>query len=285
MEWLNLHASTLRSEACMDATHEQRSVWLLLLSFCIQQENGGTIEGIAEWSDTKCIRMIGASRSEIADDCPLWEWDGQDLNVHFYPKEREKAVRQNRKNGRAAIAARWSKTPSKTPTAIPTALPDGIPTGIPSGTPDPNSDGIPTGIPNENTERKGKEGEKKGRECVPPTPNGVSDPGAHTDFAESPSLAEVETFAASWPGEPASATPRFDPEWIRDWFEFRSNSRTAGFEAVREWRRLLVADWRKQHAGWPAKKAARQHQAPVVRGIATAFPTEAPIPGMKVKVL
>lgn len=111
--------------------------------------------------------------------------------------------------------------------------------------------------------RKGEE--RKGKECVPPTPKSEFEAGAHTPGAEAPSWEEVEAWSRGFIGEPASGTPNLDPEWLRDWFEFRVNSRTAGFDTIRDWRRLVVVDWRKQHRGWPQKKAARAGLSPDVR--------------------
>lgn len=85
MEWLNLHTSTLDSEAFMDASPPERSTWLLLLRYCVGQQNGGRIKGVIAWPDIKCHRVLGVSRDDLNGFSQLWEWDGQDLRVAFYP--------------------------------------------------------------------------------------------------------------------------------------------------------------------------------------------------------
>lgn len=89
--------------------------------------------------------------------------------------------------------------------------------------------------------------------------------GGAGETAEAPSLAEVEAWAATWPGEPATGAPPIDPDWLRDWFAFRDNSRTSGWDRFRDWRRLAISDWRKQFRAWPAKKAGGGSGGPGAR--------------------
>lgn len=87
MEWLNLHTSTLDSEAFMDASPPHRSTWLLLLRYCVGQRNAGRIKGATDWSDLKCQRVLGVSKADLNGPSDLWKWDGADLRVSFYPVE------------------------------------------------------------------------------------------------------------------------------------------------------------------------------------------------------
>lgn len=140
MEWLNLHTSTLDSEAFMDASPPHRSTWLLLLRYCIGQENGGTIEGVRSWPDMKCIRLLGLTQAEIQDESDLWGWEGDNLVVEFYPTDKEKSVRAARKNGRNGVRKRWAMA-----------------SAIPPATPSQPLPAIPPAIAPENTEGKGRE--------------------------------------------------------------------------------------------------------------------------------
>jgi len=66
------------------------------------------------------------------------------------------------------------------------------------------------------------------------------------ETAEAPSLDEFLAFCAAFRGELASGTPGpIDPEWAQKNWEWWSNSRNAGFETLKDWRRAVVARWRE----------------------------------------
>jgi hypothetical protein len=96
MEWINIHTSTLDSEAMLDATPEQRSTWLFLNRYCCGQENGGLIEGAKKWPDAKWQRLARISAAEVKGNSSLWNWKGQDLAINFYPVEQQLALQAKR---------------------------------------------------------------------------------------------------------------------------------------------------------------------------------------------
>ena len=71
---------------------------------------------------------------------------------------------------------------------------------------------------------------------------------------------DVEAFAAAYPGEPASgAPPLHSPEarrWLRRWFDFRDNSRRGGWDSLRDWKKALEAEWRREFRTVIEKKPA-----------------------------
>lgn len=148
MEWLNIHRSTLASDAFLGCDPVQRATWLCLLAYCADQENGGKIEGAATWVDRKWQQIVRITWEEAHAKCDLWSWTGEDLVVWAYPLEKELEVKRNRING--GKGGRPAK-PEKNH-----LVPSGLPSGLTQTEP-----GAPISA---ETERKGKEGEGKGKE-------------------------------------------------------------------------------------------------------------------------
>lgn len=114
MEWLNIHTKTLDSEAVIGADPIERGTWLMLLRYCIGQENGGVIIDALNWKDRKCQQLLRVTHKEITTPSSLWEWKGHDLHVTHYPIQKEEEVRTNRINGK-----RGGRPPHKTHTKPP----------------------------------------------------------------------------------------------------------------------------------------------------------------------
>ncbi len=100
MEWLNIHKSILDSQEMRMADPQDRGTWLLLMAYCIGQENGGTITGCGYWTEKLWLSIVGVAPSEIERPTTLWHRDGQSLIVAHYPKEKEQLVRNRREIGR-----------------------------------------------------------------------------------------------------------------------------------------------------------------------------------------
>lgn len=176
MDWLNLHTSTLDDPALAAADDTHRSHWLHLMRYCIGQENNGRIRGAKTWNERKWLLLCRVPQASLADDGELWKWEGDDLVVSFYPKKKQKEVQDKREAGRegglksaATRAQKSSSTPSSSASSTPSS--------------------------SAATERKGMEGEGKGREKEG---NGVPDGPRPTDrasllsYAESIGLSEIE---------------------------------------------------------------------------------------------
>lgn len=119
MEWLNTSVTFLNSPEFRRSKIEQRGVWLTLMGYCVQQENGGHIDGTASWSDWDWQQVLGVSKKAVHEDCTLWAWeDGPILVLHGYPVEKEAEVRAKRRAGkrgglaRAAAHAKQTQEPA-----------------------------------------------------------------------------------------------------------------------------------------------------------------------------
>lgn len=100
MDWLNLHTSVLDSPEVVGAEPLDRGTWLMLLRYCIGQENGGTIADCADWKDRKWQQLARVTLSEVKRPSELWTWDGCALVVNWYPAAKESEVKMKRELAR-----------------------------------------------------------------------------------------------------------------------------------------------------------------------------------------
>lgn len=100
MNYLNIHTDILRGSEFIGADPVERATWLALLGWCATQENGGVIEGCKNWKDRQWQQLAGVTAEEVKIESELYGFDGDDLEVYFYPIEAEAAVKAKREAGR-----------------------------------------------------------------------------------------------------------------------------------------------------------------------------------------
>ena len=100
MHWINIHTETLRGEEFLGAEPLERATWLSLLGWCCAQENSGTITGCGDWSSRKWQQICGVTLEEVNTTSQLYEFDGSNLIVHFYPLEHQEKAEASRVNGK-----------------------------------------------------------------------------------------------------------------------------------------------------------------------------------------
>jgi hypothetical protein len=140
MEWLNLHTSILDSPELVGSDPIERGTWLMLLRFCIGQENSGIISSCRTWKSRKWQQLVRVTQKEVFHRSELWQWHGDDLHITHYPLEKQEEVRTNRINGKRG--------------GRPKIITETKPQGFPSET---------QRLEIAETERKGKEGNKEGK--------------------------------------------------------------------------------------------------------------------------
>ena len=106
MNWLNLQTSVIRSPEYVGCDPVQRATWLNLMVYCAEQENGGVIPGAASWKDRRWQQTCGVTKDEVGDQCELWSFDGENLNLWGYPTEKEEEIQRNRESGSKGGKAR-----------------------------------------------------------------------------------------------------------------------------------------------------------------------------------
>lgn len=100
MEWLNTSVTFLNSPEFRRSQFVDRGVWLTLMGYCVQQENGGRITGTEEWTDWDWQQVLGVPLKQVKHACTLWHWEEKALLVHGYPTEKEAEVRARRRAGK-----------------------------------------------------------------------------------------------------------------------------------------------------------------------------------------
>lgn len=150
MNWLNLQTSVIRSPEYVGCDPVQRATWLNLMVYCAEQENGGVIPGAASWKDRRWQQTCGVTKDEVGDQCELWSFDGENLNLWGYPTEKEQEIQKMRESGARGGKKRAENAAKSKEKQDSSSPPSNLPSSPPS------------------TERKGKEKERK--ETLPPTP-------------------------------------------------------------------------------------------------------------------
>lgn len=103
MQWFNLHIPLLKSDEFLDAELWEIGVWIRLMCYCCEQENGGKILGCSDWSDKKWLLACSIQKSDLERPSKLWTWASAQpgvLWVHSYPGSVEDQVRKNRYAGK-----------------------------------------------------------------------------------------------------------------------------------------------------------------------------------------
>jgi hypothetical protein len=99
MEYINIHSSTVDSVEFQTADDSQQATWLKLLRFLCGQENGDRIRDAKAWQDRVWIRLCNVTPRVIKRPSPLWQWEGNDLIVKFYPHKQEATTKALREAG------------------------------------------------------------------------------------------------------------------------------------------------------------------------------------------
>lgn len=100
MNWMNIKTESLRSAEFSGCDNAALGVWLRVLSFCCEQENGGKLAGALEWNDRTWMISAGVTKAEVESAKPLLYCDGADYFCAAYPTEKEALVAANRKAGK-----------------------------------------------------------------------------------------------------------------------------------------------------------------------------------------
>lgn len=161
MNYLNLPIEVLFSPEVLGANPTERSTWLMLLAYCVSQENSGTILGVGEWKDRKTQQILRLTNRELRANTPLWTWQGPDLHVTFYPIDKQQIVQRKR---HIAHHNGTKNQPNTPPTPGPTSAPISVTTLPP--TPEPTT--TPTPLKGKEGKGKEKEKEREAEQSPPP---------------------------------------------------------------------------------------------------------------------
>jgi hypothetical protein len=228
VNWINLNVTVLDSEEFLGADPTERATWLCLLRYCVGQENAGRIEGARRWKDRKWQQVVRVTGKEVAAECDLWSWDGDDLIVEFYPLDKEVEVQTNRANGSKGGRPRKAK-------------PEPIAKPIQNH---PVSETETTRFEIAETERKGKgkerEGEGEGNTPLPPSPTETEKPlvSLQAAIAHAPMVRMTPKAAEHWwhtrnaAGWTRSSASGGHPRKITSWQSDMATSREWAEEAA-----------------------------------------------------
>lgn len=238
MEYLNIHVSAIDGEAMQDAEAAEVRTWLFLMRYCAGQENGGRIEGARGWSDRKWLKLASLSTGEVAASKAaqgLWQWEGDDLLVNFYPSEQEKVLKAQRKGGSQGgkVSGRVRRERLR---------------GVVEGEVEGNLQG---GV--ERKGREGKEKEGKGKEA-----HSVGGMAARDGEENVPTVDEVAAWAS------ANEVPE---EYAREkWAETGERHGWMQSGRVLDWRRRWKRYWSEDREQWGLKMEKKARGGPRLNG-------------------
>lgn len=110
MDFVNIHSRTLKTDAYVRATGQQRATWLNLLTYCTTQENSGKIPRAAGWTDLQWLVAVGIHKADSEEACDLWRFTpGGDCVVEFYPLEQERKHQAQREGGAEGNRRRYGR--------------------------------------------------------------------------------------------------------------------------------------------------------------------------------
>lgn len=117
MQWLNLEMSVLDNEAFACAQTADVGTWLRLMRYCCVQENGGRIRDAKNFDERKLMFLFRLTKSEINQKSELWEWQGNNLRVNYFPSAKLKEILLKRSSAARASKIRWgNRDPKSNPT-------------------------------------------------------------------------------------------------------------------------------------------------------------------------
>jgi hypothetical protein len=158
MNWLNLRTEIFRNPATSAVSNEELGVWLRVMAFCCEQENGGKISGAADWNTRQWMTSCGVTKEEVENCNALLTVKNKSIEVFMYPVDKEHEVKTKREAGKRGGEAKARNFYS---TARPDATSSASSTATSSATPDATQDAssIPIGnaTSSASTERNGKE--------------------------------------------------------------------------------------------------------------------------------
>jgi len=111
MNWLSLRITDLQKPPFAGAKVTSQGAWLMVLRYCVEQENGGRIVNARSWSERVWRIACHVTPHAVNGAAPLLTWEGDDLVVWNYPTAKQEEVARIRAMGqsnsaRKAAAAR-----------------------------------------------------------------------------------------------------------------------------------------------------------------------------------
>ena len=120
MNWLNLEIRFAQDRPVAGAETLDVGIWIRILFYCGEIENGGRITGARLWNSCEWIRVVGITEEEVHREAPgLWKFVGDDLVVDGYPTDQEEKVKANRENGKLGGRPAAPKKPHGKPPGKP----------------------------------------------------------------------------------------------------------------------------------------------------------------------
>lgn len=109
MDYLNIFAPDLRAPPFLGISAHELGVWVKVMSYCCQMENGGRIVGAALWPSEMLLFSLGVSTADLKKCKTLVTTSGTDIVAIAFPVRSLKALNAKRKGAVSTNAKRWGE--------------------------------------------------------------------------------------------------------------------------------------------------------------------------------
>lgn len=114
MQYLNIPVADMMTMEFLATSEAERGIWATLVAYCCQHENGGVLEGAANWGDRQWM-IMGVNASQMPESPTLWRQEGSDIVLTIYPSRAEQYTKERRANGKKGGRPKSSISPDNPP--------------------------------------------------------------------------------------------------------------------------------------------------------------------------
>ena len=100
MKTLTLPLAIFRDPVFAYASTHAQAVWLMLMAYCCERENGGEITDAEGWSNVEWNRECCLTKRDIVKAWPLVEFVNQSAIVWNYPLNKQREIERKREGGK-----------------------------------------------------------------------------------------------------------------------------------------------------------------------------------------
>ena len=100
MKTLTLPLAIFRDPVFTYASTHAQAVWLILMAYCCERENGGEIADAEGWSNIEWNRECCLTKRDVVKAWPLVEFVNQSAIVWNYPLEKQREIERKREGGK-----------------------------------------------------------------------------------------------------------------------------------------------------------------------------------------
>jgi hypothetical protein len=100
MKTLTLPLAIFRDPVFTYASTHAQAVWLILMAYCCERENGGVIAGARTWQADRWLKECGLKTQDVVKAFPLVRLEDESAIVWNYPLAKQREIERKREGGK-----------------------------------------------------------------------------------------------------------------------------------------------------------------------------------------